>query len=118
MPIVLWNLETIGSQSLVEKALSVKGRPKYFIGRGSTLQFIFEDTHDKSVKLRLALEKISELENLVPTEKEIEDKFKEYAESYKIDVEKIKTLIPQKDLILDLSCEKAMDFLRDNAKIS
>lgn len=78
----------------------------------------FRPMAERQVKLRLALEKISELESLTPTEQEIEDKFKEYAESYKVDVEKIKTLVPQKDLTLDLSCEKAMEFLRDNAKIS
>lgn len=78
----------------------------------------FRPMAERQVKLRLALEKISELEKLEPTTQEIENKYKEYAENYKMDVEKIRTFIPEKDVKMDLSCEKAIDFLRENAKIS
>lgn len=78
----------------------------------------FRPMAERQVKLRLALEKISELEKLEPTAQEIENKYKEYAENYKMDVEKIRTFIPEKDIKMDLSCEKAIDFLRENAKIS
>ncbi len=78
----------------------------------------FRPMAERQVKLRLALEKISELEKLEPTTQEIENKYKEYAENYKMDVEKIRTFIPEKDIKMDLSCEKAIDFLRENAKIS
>ncbi len=78
----------------------------------------FRPMAERQVKLRLALEKISELEKLESTAQEIENKYKEYAENYKMDVEKIRTFIPEKDIKMDLSCEKAIDFLRENAKIS
>lgn len=78
----------------------------------------FRPMAERQIKLRLALEKISELEKLEPTVQEIENKYKEYAENYKMDVEKIRTFIPEKDIKMDLSCEKAIDFLRENAKIS
>jgi len=104
--------------NLQSQGLDINSYMKYTGLDKETFRKEFRPMAERKVKLRLALEKISELENLIPTEKEIEDKFKEYAESYKIDVEKIKTLIPQKDLTLDLACEKAIDFLRDNAKIS
>lgn len=78
----------------------------------------FRPMAERQVKLRLALEKISELEKLEPTTQEIENKYEEYAENYKMDVEKIRTFIPEKDIKMDLSCEKAIDFLRENAKIS
>lgn len=78
----------------------------------------FRPMAERQVKLRLALEKISELEKLEPTAQEIESKYKGYAENYKMDVEKIRTFIPEKDIKMDLSCEKAIDFLRENAKIS
>lgn len=78
----------------------------------------FRPMAERQVKLRLALERISELEKLEPTAQEIENKYKEYAENYKMDVEKIRTFIPEKDIKMDLSCEKAIDFLRENAKIS
>lgn len=103
---------------LQSQGLDINSYMKYTGLDKETFRKEFRPMAERKVKLRLALEKISELENLMPTEKEIEDKFKEYADSYKIDVEKIKSLIPQKDLILDLACEKAIDFLRDNANIS
>lgn len=103
---------------LQSQGLDINSYMKYTGLDKETFRKEFRPMAERKVKLRLALEKISELENLMPTEKEIEDKFKEYAESYKIDVEKIKKLIPQKDLTLDLACEKAIDFLRDNANIS
>lgn len=103
---------------LQSQGLDINSYMKYTGLDKETFRKEFRPMAERKVKLRLALEKISELENLIPTEKEIEDKFKEYADSYKIDVEKIKSLIPQKDLTLDLACEKAIDFLRDNANIS
>lgn len=103
---------------LQSQGLDINSYMKYTGLDKETFRKEFRPMAERKVKLRLALEKISELENLMPTEKEIEDKFKEYADSYKIDVEKIKSLIPQKDLTLDLACEKAIDFLRDNANIS
>lgn len=70
---------------------------------------------ERQVKLRLALEKVAELENLMPSTEEIENKYKEFSENYKIDIDKIKLMVSEKDLILDLSCEKALDFLRENS---
>ena len=56
--------------------------------------------------------------DIVNPQEVFENKYKEYAENYKMDVEKIRTFIPEKDIKMDLSCEKAIDFLRENAKIS
>ncbi|MBR1779166.1 MAG: trigger factor [Clostridia bacterium] len=106
------------ANTLKAQGLDINSYIKYIGSDKEALRKELRPMAVRQVKLRLALEKISELENLHPTEKEIEDKFKEYADSYKIDVEKIKTLIPQEDLILDLSCKKAIEFLRENAKVS
>lgn len=76
----------------------------------------FRPQAERQVKLRLALEKISELEKIVPTAEELEEKYKEFAEQYKMDIEKIKKTMNEKDLIKDLACEKAIDFIRDNIK--
>ncbi len=76
----------------------------------------FRPQAERQVKLRLALEKIAELENIAPTAEELDEKYKELSEQYKMDVEKIKATVSEKDLIKDLSCEKAIDFIRDNCK--
>ena len=75
----------------------------------------FREQAEKTVKVRLALEKIVELEKIEPTDEEVEAEFAKYAEQYKMDVEKIKSFIPEKELKSDLAVSKAMAFVKDNA---
>ena len=72
----------------------------------------FRAQAEKSVKLRLALEKIAQLENIQPTEEEIEAEFAKFAEQYKMEVEQIKSMIPQDELVKDLAVGKAMDVVK------
>ncbi len=106
------------ARRLQSQGLDVKTYMQYTGLDNEKFKKEFRPMAERQVKLRLALEKISELEKLEPTAQEIESKYKGYAENYKMDVEKIRTFIPEKDIKMDLSCEKAIDFLRENAKIS
>ena len=78
----------------------------------------YKEQSEKQVKMRLAFEKIAELEGLEPTAEEIEAQIAEYAEMYQMDVEKIKASIPEVELVKDLKVKKASDFIKDNAKIT
>lgn len=78
----------------------------------------FEEQAHKQVKIRLALEKIVELENIVPTEDEINEEYAKLAENYSMDVEKVKALIPAADLSLDLAVNKAIDLIKENADVT
>ena len=78
----------------------------------------FEDQAKEQVKLRLALEKIAELEKIEITDKELGDKYSELSKQYNMDVEKLKTYISEEDLKQDLKVERAMEFVKDNAVIS
>ena len=69
------------------------------------------------VKLRLALEKIAELEGLEPTEDEINSGLADIAASNKVDVETIKRFIPLDDYVDDLRVQKAVDFIKENAVV-
>ncbi len=71
----------------------------------------------KRVKMRLALEKIAKLENTMPTEAEIEDEYKRLAEGYQMEADKVKEVLPVDAITQDLAVEKAMKFVKDNAKI-
>ena len=68
----------------------------------------FREQAEKSVKVRLALEKIVELENIEVSEDEMNAEFSKYAEQYKMDVEKVKSFIPEKMLKMDLVKETAV----------
>ena len=69
------------------------------------------------VKLRLAMEEISKVENIQATEKEIEDEMKNFAKDYKIKLEHVKNIFPVEILKKDIIDRKTIQFIKDNAKI-
>ena len=78
----------------------------------------FREQAEKQVKLRLALEKIASLEEIVPTEEELDAEYAKMAEQYKMDVEKVKAFVPAKDLSKDLAVGKAMDLVKEAAAVN
>lgn len=78
----------------------------------------FREQAEKQVKIRLALEKIASLENIAPSDEELEAEYAKYAEQYKMDVEKIKSLIPSAELSKDLAVGKAMEMIKETAVIT
>ena len=77
----------------------------------------FTEVAKRQVDLRLALEKIAELENIAVSDEDIEKEYNEMAEQYKMDIEKVKSAIPADAVKNDLKIEKALDLVRDSAKI-
>jgi len=71
-----------------------------------------------SVKLRLALEKIAELENIEVTEDDMNELYDKYAKQYNMEIEDVKKAIPVEALKSDLATDKAIKFVRENAKIT
>ncbi len=67
------------------------------------------------VKVRLALEKIAELENIEVTDEEIDAEYSRLAESYKMEVDQIKGMLPTASLSSDLKVKKAMELVKENA---
>ncbi len=77
----------------------------------------FTEVAKRQVDLRLALEKIAELENITVSDEDLEKEYAEMAEQYKMDVEKVKSAVPAEAVKNDLRIEKALDLVRDSAKI-
>ena len=75
----------------------------------------FEAQATRQVKIRLALEKIVELEGITASDEEIEKEYNRLAEGYKMDVEKLKGMIPAADVAKDVAVNKAIDLVRDSA---
>ncbi len=80
-----------------------------------TLREQFRAQAESIVKTRLALEKIAELENIAPTEEEIEAEYARMAEMYKMEVEALKNVFPVDALTADLKAKAAMDLVKANA---
>ena len=77
---------------------------------------MFRPQADRQVKVRLALEKIVELENLDVTEDEVEAKYKELAEQYGMDAEQVKKALPADSITSDMKIDKAIALIKDSAK--
>ncbi|MCI2035675.1 MAG: trigger factor, partial [Oscillospiraceae bacterium] len=78
----------------------------------------FRPQAERQVKLRLALEKIAELEAVKVPDEDIEKEYKKIADGYKTDVEKVKKVIAREDLEKDLAVEKAFNLVKDKAVIA
>lgn len=77
----------------------------------------FTEVAKRQVDLRLALEKIAEIENITVSDEDVEKEYADMAEQYKMEVDKIKAAVPADAIKNDLKIEKALDLVRDNAKI-
>ena len=73
---------------------------------------------EKNVRVRLALEKVAELEKLEITEEELEGEYDKFALQYGMEKDKIKEVVSAEGLKKDMLVEKAIKFVRDNAKVT
>lgn len=78
---------------------------------------MYKPEAEKRVKMRLALEKIAKLEEITPTEEQIEEEYKRMSEAYQMETDKIKEIIPADSITEDLKVQLAMDLIKDNAVI-
>ncbi len=74
---------------------------------------------EAQVKMRLALEKIAEIEKIEVSDDELEAEYTRLAEAYQMDVEKVKEAISDpSDLKADLQTKKAVELIRTKAIIT
>ena len=74
----------------------------------------------KQIKTRLVLEEVAKKENIQVSEDEINAELQKIADSYKMELEKIKGFFGEnerKQMADDLAVQKAIDFLVENAKL-
>ena len=107
------------AQRLSYQGLSME---QYFQFTGMTLEKMQEEMKPQALKriqTRLVLEKIAEVENIQPTDEEVEEEFKKMADAYKMEVEKIKELLGDRELEQmkkDMAVQKAVTLVADEAK--
>lgn len=78
----------------------------------------FREQAERQVKIRLALEKIAALEQFAVSDEDVEAELKRLSEMYGTEVENIRGALPRKDLEADIKCTRAIDLVRDSAKIT
>ncbi|MBQ6788578.1 MAG: trigger factor [Clostridia bacterium] len=72
---------------------------------------------ERQVKTRLALEKIAELEAVEVTDEEIETEYTRLGEAYGMEADKVKEAVAAEALVADLKVKKAVDLVKESAKI-
>ncbi len=81
----------------------------------------FRESHKEravsEVKLRLALEKIAELENCTVSDEDVENGIADIAKSNNIDADTVKRIINIEDYKTDLLVEKAAEIVRESAVV-
>ena len=77
----------------------------------------FNEQAEKQVKMRLALEAIVAKEGIEASDEEFEEEVKRIAEAYKMDVDKVKSIVDASAVKADLAVNKAIDFVKEKANI-
>ncbi len=81
------------------------------------IEATYKPQADKRVKIRLVLEAIGRQENIEVTDEDVENEYKKLAEAYKAEPDEVKNYISKEALSEDIKVEKAMQLVRDNAKV-
>jgi len=79
-----------------------------------TLRESMRASSEKQVKVMLALEKIAELEGVEVSEEDIENEYKEAAERYAMEIEKLKEAINQDAIIREVKFRRAAKIVTEN----
>ncbi|MBR5273017.1 MAG: trigger factor [Clostridia bacterium] len=82
------------------------------------LKTTFRVQAETAVKVKLALDKIAEVENIVVSQEAIDAEYATIADAYKVDVEVAKKAIDEKVIVDDLKGRATMDFVKAEAKIT
>ena len=77
----------------------------------------FEEQAKKRVQIRLALEKIVELESIEVSDEDIETEYKKLADMYQMEAEQVKQFVAAEELSKDIAVNKAVDLVKENAVI-
>ncbi|MBQ9680349.1 MAG: trigger factor [Ruminococcus sp.] len=78
---------------------------------------MYKPEAERRVKMRLALEKIAALEDIKPTEEDINAEYDKMAAAYNMEADKVKDIIPVESVTEDLGVQLAMKLVKDNAVI-
>lgn len=82
-----------------------------------SLRETYKEPAEKQVKLRLALEKIAEIEKIEVTDEDVEKEYADIASYYEMPVDTVKQYIPVADIKADASVGKAAELVKDSAVI-
>lgn len=92
---------------------------QYLSMMGKKPEDLKEDYREQAIKtvtIRLALEKIAAVENIVPSDEDLDQEYENIAKAYGMEAEKVKSLINPEMLKKDVANQKAFELVKENAE--
>lgn len=81
----------------------------------ASVKEMYKAEAEKRVKMRLALEKIAKLENITPSQEDIDAEYEKMAKSYNMTADQVKDVIPAESITEDLAVQQAMELVKKEA---
>lgn len=105
------------AQQLKQNGLDMDLYLQYTGMDADSLKATYLERAENEVKLRLALEKIAELENIELTDEEVDAELTKLAEENNLTLDDVKARIPMDDFKTDMLVTKAMDVVKEAAVV-
>ena len=101
-----------------QQGLKLQDYLKYMGMNMDAFRTQFTEQAEKQVKTRLAMEAVVVKEKIEATEEEFEAEVKRIADAYQMETDKVKSIVDAAAVKADLAVNKAIDFVKNAAKIS
>ena len=101
-----------------QQGLKLQDYLKYMGMNMDAFRTQFTEQAEKQVKTRLAMEAVVAKEKIEATEEEFEAEVKRIADAYQMEADKVKSIVDVAAVKADLAVNKAIDFVKNAAKIS
>lgn len=111
--------ELIGAfdRQLQQQGMNLKLYCQYTGMDEASMRDTYRERAEGEVKLRLALEKIAELENIEISEDEINNSLGEIAAANNVDMATVRRVISVDDFTMDMKVQKAVELVKESAVI-
>ncbi len=94
---------------------SMEQYAKMMGGDVSTVRSAFRPAAEKQAKANVTLQKIIEVENISVSDEEVAAEFQSLADQYSLELDKVKEMVPEDEVVSSLKIRKAVSVIADNA---
>ena len=94
---------------------SMEQYAKMMGGDMSSIRNAFRPNAEKQAKINVMLEKIVEVEGITVSDDEITAEYESIAAQYQLDMDRVKALVPQDEVVSSLKTRKAVKVIVDSA---
>ncbi len=105
-------------QRLQQQGMKLDDYLKYMGGDVAKFREGFKEQAEIQVKTRLALEAVAQKEDIKVSDEDFEEEVNRIAKAYNMEADKIRNILPEQDMKNDIAVNKAIDIIKENAKVT